>query len=127
MQTGQHTVTEPINASTEIGTHRLHPLQRTTWTWFLSGAGMSAQRLTFPDLWQRADEDFGWAVNLPRTANCARHACRQDRNSPSEAWCLGSAGFALHESLACSDEDWHSGSLAPYDVERQRKGEYSEI
>jgi hypothetical protein len=31
MQTGQATVTEPITASTEIGTHRLHPLQRTTW------------------------------------------------------------------------------------------------
>jgi hypothetical protein len=30
MQTGQPTVIEPIAASTEIGTHRLHPLQRTT-------------------------------------------------------------------------------------------------
>ena len=32
MQTGQATVIEPITATTEIGTHRLHPLQRTTWT-----------------------------------------------------------------------------------------------
>lgn len=47
MQIGQRTVTEPVGASTEIGTHRLHPLQRTTWTRFLSGVGMSAQRLPF--------------------------------------------------------------------------------
>jgi hypothetical protein len=32
MQTGQAKVIEPITATTEIGTHRLHPLQRTTWT-----------------------------------------------------------------------------------------------
>ena len=31
-QIGQRTVREPVGASTEIGTHRLHPLQRTTWT-----------------------------------------------------------------------------------------------
>ena len=36
-QTGQITVTEPITASTEMGMHRLHPLQRTTWTRFRSG------------------------------------------------------------------------------------------
>jgi hypothetical protein len=33
MQTGQATVTEPITASTEIGTHRLHPLPRTSMRW----------------------------------------------------------------------------------------------
>jgi hypothetical protein len=32
MQTGQATVTEPVTASTEIGMHRLQPLQRTTCT-----------------------------------------------------------------------------------------------
>jgi hypothetical protein len=32
MQTGQATVIEPITASTEMGTHRLQPLQRTTRT-----------------------------------------------------------------------------------------------
>jgi hypothetical protein len=32
MHMGQATVIEPITASTEIGIHRLHPLQRTTWT-----------------------------------------------------------------------------------------------
>jgi hypothetical protein len=32
MHIGQDTVTEPITASTEIGTQRLQPLQRTTWT-----------------------------------------------------------------------------------------------
>ena len=30
MQIGQRTVTEPVGASTEIGTQRLQPLQRTT-------------------------------------------------------------------------------------------------
>jgi|SRR5580693_8038690 hypothetical protein len=85
---------------------------------------MSAQRLTLPDLWQRADEDFGWAVNLPRTANSARHACGEDRDSPGETRRLGSARFAFDQRLACSDQDWHSESLARYDVERQRKGEY---
>jgi hypothetical protein len=32
MHIGQDTVTEPVTASTEIGMHRLHPLQRTTCT-----------------------------------------------------------------------------------------------
>lgn len=32
MQIGQRIVTEPVRALTEIGTQRLHPLQRTTWT-----------------------------------------------------------------------------------------------
>ena len=32
MHIGQATVIEPITASIEIGTHRLQPLQRTTWT-----------------------------------------------------------------------------------------------
>jgi len=73
MQIGQRTVTEPVGASTEIGMHRLHPLQRTTWARFLSEAGMSAQRLTLPNLQQGTDENFRWAVNLPRTANSARH------------------------------------------------------
>jgi hypothetical protein len=41
MQTGQATVTEPIMASTAIGMHRLHPLQRTTWTRFRSGVGIA--------------------------------------------------------------------------------------
>ena len=31
MQIGQRTVTEPVGASTEIGTQRLQPLHRTTW------------------------------------------------------------------------------------------------
>jgi len=32
MHTGQRTVIELITASTLMGTHRLQPLQRTTWT-----------------------------------------------------------------------------------------------
>jgi hypothetical protein len=43
MQTGQRTVTELITDSTLMGTHRLHPLQRTTWTWFFWEAAMSAE------------------------------------------------------------------------------------
>ena len=32
MHIGQATVIEPVTASTEIGTQRLQPLQRTIWT-----------------------------------------------------------------------------------------------
>jgi hypothetical protein len=49
MQMGQRTVRELVGASTEIGTHRLQPLQRTTWTRFGSGVGISAQSLTLPN------------------------------------------------------------------------------
>ena len=59
MQTGQATVTEPIMTSTETGMHRLHPLQRTTWTRFRSGAGISTHRLALPHLRQETDEHFG--------------------------------------------------------------------
>jgi hypothetical protein len=112
MQIGQRTVTEPVGASTEIGTHRLHPLQRTTWTRFRSGVGMSARRLTLPHLWRGTDEDFGGAVNLFCAAYDTRHPCRQDGNTLCKAWRLRSAGFAFNQRLACSDQDWHSGSLA---------------
>jgi hypothetical protein len=46
MHMGQATVTEPITASTEIRTHRLHPLQRTTWRDF--GWGRAYQRNASP-------------------------------------------------------------------------------
>jgi hypothetical protein len=69
-------VTEPIVTSTETGMHRVHPLQRATRTRLRSGAGISTQRLAFPDLWQRAEKNFGWAVDLPRSANTARPAGR---------------------------------------------------
>jgi hypothetical protein len=36
---------------------------------------------------------------------------------------LRSTDFAFDQGLACSDQDWHSGSLALYLVERQTKGE----
>ena len=112
MQTGQATVTEPIVTSTETGMHRLHPLQRTTWTRLRSGAGMSAQRLAFPDLRQGTDEDFGWSVDLPCSADTTWHPRWENRNSPGEAGGLGSTGFAFDQRLACSDEDWHSGRVA---------------
>lgn len=73
---------------------------------------MSAQRLTFPNLRQGTDENFRWAVHLSRTANGTRHLRRKDGNALRKAWGLRSAGFALDQGLACSDQDWHSGRLA---------------
>jgi hypothetical protein len=42
-----------------------------------------------------------------------------------EAWNLCSAGLAFNQGLACSDQDWHTGRVAPEVVERQTKGESS--
>jgi hypothetical protein len=40
-----------------------------------------------------------------------------------EAWNLCSAGLGFDQGLTCSDQDWHTGSVAPEVVERQTKGE----
>jgi hypothetical protein len=72
----------------------------------------SAQRLTLPNLRQRANEDFGGAIDLSRTANSTWHTSGKNRDSPSQARGLRSAGFAFDQRLASSDQDWHSGSVA---------------
>ena len=82
------------------------------------------QRLAFPNLRQGSDEDFRRAVDLPGTADSARDSGGKQRNTFGEARCLGSADLTSDQSLACSDQNWHSGSLAPQTVERQTKGEY---
>ena len=64
-----------------------------------------------------------WSVDLSSPANATWHPRGEDGNSPGEAWGLCSTGSAFDQRLACSDEDWHSGKVAPSDVERQTKGE----
>jgi hypothetical protein len=82
-----------------------------------------ARGLPLPDTRRLADEDLGRAIDPLRLTYPTRHRNGEHGNLAREARYLRFAGLAFDQGLACSDQDWHTGRVAPEVVERQTKGE----
>jgi hypothetical protein len=123
MQTGQATVSSRSRPQQRSGRIACIPYSAPLARDFGRELARLARGPLLPDAGRIADEDLGRAIDPLHPTNATRYSCRKDGNPAREARCLRSADLAFDQSLECSDQDCHTGSLAPEGVERQTKGE----